>query len=110
MSTQTTIADETIDADTVPPHLQPRSLHTLVLLLWAVVGVFTGFGLAAALGAYRLVEDQDIGVFEQVSSVGSRSAGLFVVAAVALGALAVVEVILITLGHVEHAAESGPTD
>jgi hypothetical protein len=102
MSEQDTITADPAVTEPVPAHLQPRNLHSLVLLLWGVVGVFTGFGLASALGAYRLIEDQDIGVFEQVSSIGARSAGLFVVAAVALGALAIVEVILLTLGHVEH--------
>jgi hypothetical protein len=85
-----------------PHHLRPTTLHGVVLLLWIAVGAFTGLGLASAIGAVQLVDDQDLSITEHLAITGQHAGAYFAAAAVALGAIAVVEAVLLTVGHVAH--------
>jgi hypothetical protein len=91
----------------VTRHIRPRTLHTVVVTLWIVVGAFGGLGIAATIGAVqhldRLRETPRLS--EYAAEIGAHAGALYVAAAVALGALAVVEAILLTLGHVSRIEE-----
>jgi hypothetical protein len=94
-----------VDEPTIEPtphHVRPRTLHVIVIALWVAVGVFTGAGLAAVIGAVQLVSDQDLGFWEHVAVTGTHAGPYLAAAAVALGAVAVLESVLVTLGHVRH--------
>lgn len=86
----------------VPRHLRPTTLHVMVLALWIVVGVFTGLGLASAIGTVNLYDGDGLSLTEHFAVAGQHAGPWFATAAIALGAVAVVEAILLTLGHVEH--------
>ena len=86
----------------VPRHLRPTTLHGVVVALWVAVGLFTGAGLASVVGAVRLVGDDGLDVDETIAVVGQHAGAWFVAAVVALGAIAVVEALLLTLGHVAN--------
>ena len=87
-----------------PRHVRPWTLHTVVVCLWVTVGAFTGLGIASTIGTIRLVDRQpaDYKFSEYLAQIGSQAGPFFVAGVVALGAIAVVEAILITLGHVSH--------
>ena len=95
-----TQTDQTIEP--IPRRVRPTTLHNIVIGLWVAVGLFAGAGIAAIVGTIHAVRDQDLRVTEHVALIGTRAGPLFVVAIVALGAIAIVEAILITLGHVQH--------
>ena len=73
-----------------------------MLLLWIAVGAFAGLGIASVIGTIELVDGQDLSITEHIAEIGVRAGAFFAAAVVALGAIAIVEAILITLGHVEH--------
>lgn len=88
--------------EATPHHIEPRSLHFLVLILWVAVGVFMGLGIASAIGTVEIFDGRDLSITEHIAEIGTRAGAYFVAAVVALGAIAVVEAVLMTLGHVEH--------
>lgn len=88
-------------AEPEPRHLRPHTLHNVVLALWIAVGVFTGAGIAATIGAVELGRHQHLSVSENIAFIGGNAGPLYAAAVVALGAIAVVEAVLITLGHVQ---------
>lgn len=89
-------------SEAVPHHIEPRSLHLIVLILWITVGVFTGAGVASVIGTIETFDGQGLSITEHIAEIGARAGAFFVAAVVALAAIAVVEAVLITLGHVEH--------
>jgi integral membrane sensor domain MASE1 len=84
----------------IPRHLRPTTLHGIVVALWAAVGLALGLGLASAVGAIRLVRHDDLGIDETLAVIGQHAGAWFVAAIVALGAIAVVEALLLATGHV----------
>lgn len=82
--------------------MRPRTLHTIVLFLWVVVGAFTGLAVAATIGTVQRLDrgSVDLKLTEYLAGIGRDAGPFFVAVVVALGAIAVVEAILITLRHV----------
>lgn len=89
-------------SEATPHHIEPHSLHLLVLILWAAVGVFAGLGIASAIGTIEIFDGRGLSITEHIAEIGTRAGAFFVAVVVALGAIAVVEAVLMTLGHVEH--------
>jgi len=87
-----------------PGHARPGTLHVIVVCLWVAVGAFLGLAGAAVVGTVRELDrlPTDPKVSEYLAEMGARAGPFFVAAVVALGAIATVEAILITLGHVTH--------
>jgi hypothetical protein len=98
------VDDHLGQSERVPRHVRPWTLHTVVVCLWVAVGAFFGLGIASTIGTVQLLDGRsaDYRISEYLAEIGSRAGPYFVAAVVALGAIAVVEAILVTLGHVQH--------
>jgi hypothetical protein len=98
------VDDGPTQPEPVPRHVRPWTLHTVVVCLWVAVGACVGLGIASTIGTVQLLDhrDADYRISEYLAEIGSRAGPYLVAAVVALGAIAVVEAILMTLGHVQH--------
>jgi hypothetical protein len=76
----------------------------VVVCLWVTVGAFVGLGIASTIGTIQLLDRRpsDYKFSEYLAEIGSRAGPLFLAGVVALGAVAIVEAVLLTLGHVSH--------
>jgi hypothetical protein len=98
------VDDPLTQPEPAPGHVRPWTLHTVVVCLWVAVGTFGGLGIASTIGTVQLLDRRDAvyRISEYLAEIGSRAGPYFGAAVVALGAIAVVEAILMTLGHVQH--------